>query len=245
MPSAMRGMARLSWCVWALIPAKWRISRIWTPDQLQQWARGLAVTPVGRGSTNGFYGSDLVWTGSFNTPGTYYAIASQTGANPAAYALQISGDAVSFIQPATPANAEAAAETAAPAAVTTPAEETAAVEVKSGSRPNDALAPTNQWAPLAAGQQIWYAIPYSGDGAPIQVRFSADPSNAATFTVWTPDQIARSAEDADIQPVGRGSANDALGGDQAWAGSFNTPGTYYVVVSSSAAAPASYLLQVN
>jgi hypothetical protein len=217
---------------------------VWTPDQLRQWARGDSVTPVGRGSASDVFGGDLVWAGSFNTPGTYYIIVKQTGQTPANYSLQISGTAVGFLKVAAPTSAAPAAVTGAPAAA--PAATTKpAVEAKSGKSPADALTPTGQWMPLAVGQQTWYAFFYSGDGSRVVVRMSLAQSNSATFAVWTPGDPARAAYDNTVQPVGRGSVNNALGGDLVWAGSFNTPGTYYVVVTQTGPAPANYLLAIN
>jgi hypothetical protein len=107
------------------------------------------------------------------------------------------------------------------------------------------LAPSGQWAPLAIGQRVWYAFNYSGDGSRVVVRMSIDQSNSATFAVWTPAELVQSAQDDTVQPVGRGSVNSTLGGDLVWAGSFNTPGTYYVVVTQTGSTPTNYLLTIN
>ena len=65
------------------------------------------------------------------------------------------------------------------------------------------------------------------------------------FAVWTPDEARQLALDSTTQPVGRGSEDDSLGGDQVWAGNFNTGGTYYVVVTQTGPVPANYQLTIN
>jgi hypothetical protein len=74
---------------------------------------------------------------------------------------------------------------------------------------------------------------------------AVDQSNAASFAVWTPDEARQLALDSTTQPVGRGSEDDSLGGDQVWAGNFNTGGTYYVVVTQAGPVPAHYQLTIN
>ena len=193
-------------------PADSAAFEVWTPDQLQQWAQGDTVNPVGRGSADNALGGDLVWAGSFNTPGTYYVIVSQTGSTPANYALRISGSAVSFSQPAAQPAAPASAAAAAAASVQAAAETAKpAVATKSGTGPGDALAASGQWLPLAVGQQVWYAFSYSGDGSEVTVDMTVVPGDGATFAVWTPNEVAQSAVDDTIQPVGRGIGGQRSG----------------------------------
>jgi hypothetical protein len=86
---------------------------LWTPEGIRRWGLGLEADPIGRGSTDPSAGSALVWSGSFNTPGTYY-VAVQHENNPAGttyYLLEVSGSGVS--DPGEGA-AAGASETAAP-----------------------------------------------------------------------------------------------------------------------------------
>lgn len=219
---------------------------VWTPGQLAQWARGDSVSPVGRGASNDLFGGDLIWTGNFDTAGTYYVLV--TAASPTTYALQISGDGVSFLKPAAPAKAETAAAattTTTAMATTTGVKEATQVAAKAGQGPADALTATGEWRPLAVGQTTWYAFSYPGDGSSVTVRMSLGQSDSAAFAVWTPEALARAAQDDTVQPVGRGSASDLFGGDLVWTGNFNTPGTYYVVVTQTGSAPANYALTIN
>jgi len=226
-------------------PASSAAFEVWTPAQVQQWAAGDKVSPVGRGSVDSALGGDLVWTGNFKTSGTYYVIVSQTGSTPANYSLQVSGSAVSFMKTAEKAAEPASvAQTAAPAATATSAAKPAA-ETKSGKSPADALTAAGQWAPLAVGQQVWYTFSYSGDGSQVQARMAVYPSGSADFAVWTAADLERSAQDSSIKPVGRGSVDNALGGDLVWVGSFNTGGTYYVVVTQNGSTPANYSLTIK
>lgn len=215
---------------------------VWTPDQLAQWARGDSVSPVGRGAANELFGGDLIWTGNFDTQGTYYVLV--TAASPTTYALQINGAGVSFLTPAAPTKAEtAAAATVAPAA--TAANEAPKAAVKTGQGPADALTAAGDWLPLTVGQTVWYAFTYPGDGSSVTVRMSLGQSDSAAFAIWTPDALARAAQDDAVQPVGRGSVSDLLGGDLVWTGNFNTPGVYYVVVTQTGSALANYALTIN
>ncbi len=42
-----------------------------------------------RGATDDAFGDDLVWAGSFKTPGAYYIVVEQTGANAGGYKLSV------------------------------------------------------------------------------------------------------------------------------------------------------------
>ena len=48
-----------------------------------------STSPVGRGATSDAYGGDQIWTGSFKTPGAYYIVVEQTGANEGGYKLSV------------------------------------------------------------------------------------------------------------------------------------------------------------
>ena len=62
---------------------------ILTPEQVRVWAAGQTYEPVGRGATDDAFGDDLVWTGSFKTPGAYYIVVEQIGANEGGYKLSV------------------------------------------------------------------------------------------------------------------------------------------------------------
>ncbi len=68
---------------------------VWTPANLQTMQAGQGVTPVGAGSANPYNANDLLWSGSFNTRGTYYVPVAQS-ATPGGYNLRITGSGVSF-----------------------------------------------------------------------------------------------------------------------------------------------------
>ena len=229
---------------------------VWTPENVRQWAAGEKPNPIGRGVKNDQFGGDLVWTGSFKFPGTYYVLVEQTGGTAGSYKLEISGKGVSFPPPAAattaaaaPAAKAAAATTAAaaPAAKTAAAAEPlpAAAVTKTGAGPDDALTPSGEWAPLAKGQQVWYALPQDGGGSKILVRMAVDPKNAGSFKILTPENVRLWAAGQKYEPVGRGATSDAFGGDQIWTGSFKTPGAYYIVVEQTGANEGGYKLSVQ
>lgn len=99
-----------------------------------------------------------------------------------------------------------------------------------GSGPNNAFTSAGSGRSVGQGQQHWYSFQYAGDNSPIQIRLR-NASNLV-FSVWTQQDIqnANGNYGATATPVGRSSSNDQFGGDQYWTGSFNTPGTYYVMV---------------
>ena len=70
---------------------------IYTPDEISNWQNGNGLTAVGMGSSSGANGHDLLWTGSFPTPGTYYLVAyNDSDANVTA-TVQVAGDNVTTV----------------------------------------------------------------------------------------------------------------------------------------------------
>lgn len=70
---------------------------VWTPEQIERWALGEDVEPVGRGSADPYTEGSLIWAGGFNAAGTYYVVVEHSG-NPAGasyYQLSVDGDGVS------------------------------------------------------------------------------------------------------------------------------------------------------
>jgi len=106
----------------------------------------------------------------------------------------------------------------------------AASATATGSGPDDALTPSEEWQPLAVKQSAWYAFHYDGDGSQIQVRLEAEPGDGVSFAVWTPDEVRRWRAGLEVAPVGRGSANPSAPGALIWSGNFRQEGAYYVVV---------------
>jgi hypothetical protein len=93
---------------------------VWTPDQIWHWGLGEYVEPVGRGSSDPRAEGILLWSGSFPTSGTYYAVVEHAGsrAGTSYYLLDVSGDGVSLSKPVptpspTPAEAQAGARSPA------------------------------------------------------------------------------------------------------------------------------------
>lgn len=227
---------------------------VWTPENVRQWVAGEKPAPIGSGVKNDTFGDDLVWTGSFNFPGAYYVLVEQTGRASGSYKLDISGKGVSFppakVETATAAAAATAAAPtaakAAPAAKTAAAEPVApAAKAKAGTGPDDALTPTGEWAPLAVGQKVWYALPQDGGGSKVLVRMAVDPKNSATYKILTPEQVRVWAAGQTYEPVGRGANDDAFGDDLVWTGSFKTPGAYYIVVEQTGPNAGGYKLSVQ
>ena len=102
-----------------------------------------------------------------------------------------------------------------------------------GSGPSNAFNSLGSGRSLAAGTQQWFAFQSAGDNSQIQIRLR-NASNKQ-FSVWTQQDINNAGGNygATANPVGRSTANSNFGGDQYWTGSFNTPGTYYVMVENA------------
>ncbi len=175
---------------------------VWTSDNVRNWAAGQGESPVGRGSQQARgvrpYGDDLIWSGSFRSPGVYYVVVDQTGLVPATINLKVTGSGVSAIpgpaaQAATPTAGAAQATGVPAAAVCAPIAppETLAVGGP-GSAPGQALPlPSESAYLLPAGQRAWYAFQYNGDGSQILIDLRATPDNSANFAVYTPGTLRR------------------------------------------------------
>lgn len=220
---------------------------VWTPDQYAKYQGGATVEPVGRGSANSYFGGDLIWTGNFNTAGAYYVIVT-AGSSQADYTLTITGSGVTLpaapaaqTQAAAPKANEVEAKTeAAETQATAPASTAPAAEQKKGASASDALAIDGKSANIAAGQEVWYAIPYGGGNSRMVIRMAVDSNHPASFAVYTATELANGAD-----PVGIGSVDAGLGGDLVWAGGFPDAGTVYVVVTGNSTADTGYTLSVQ
>ena len=84
-----------------VVPEGGAAFEVWTPELIERWGLGYEVEPIGRGSVDPFSSGDLVWTGNFSTPGTYYVVITHTGDQAAAsyYLLAVSGPGVSVSAP--------------------------------------------------------------------------------------------------------------------------------------------------
>jgi hypothetical protein len=243
---------------------------VWTQDNVRAWAAGGAENPVGRGSVNNALGGDLVWAGNFTIAGTYYVVVDQMGPNASSYTLSITGKSVSLpaatpmmtaVATGTSATAPttaaptgaatamatsvatmAATAVAQPTGVATPV---STAVVAGGNGPSDALSIRGTSTMVPVGGRTWYSFNYTGDRSEILVRMSVSPSLSAGFMVLTSDGVKAWQSNGTFSPIGRGSVNNALGGDLVWAGNFTIPGTYYVVVEQSGTNIGYYTLQIS
>jgi len=65
------------------------------------------------------------------------------------------------------------------------------------------------------------------------------------FSVWTPEQIRLMGRGDEVNPIGRGSADEYLLDRLSWCGCFTDAGLYYVQVEQVGAAPAHFKLTVS
>ena len=69
---------------------------VWSADNLNNWRNGTDFDATGIGTTNeSLSGDPLFWQGNFEGNNNYYLIVKNTGAQPAVYSLNVTGD-VSF-----------------------------------------------------------------------------------------------------------------------------------------------------
>lgn len=134
-----------------------------------------------------------------------------------------------------------------------------------GSSPDQALT-AGRWHTLQAGESVWYAFEYDvdyeevenkdGDNttqlnpSQVSIWLDSEPDNGKTnFEVWTPERLhqwqAQKDGDDEVQPVGRGSADDNTPGDYFWGGKLYQTGTYYVRVTNESAAASHYMLRIE
>jgi hypothetical protein len=234
-------------------PANSASFAVWTPGNVRLWAQGGKENPVGRGSPNSLYNDDLAWSGSFNLPGTYYIVVDQTGLVASTINLQVTGSGVSLVPPAgtpVPTGSSSGGSSAMVPPAVIPAYTYNFVTITPsptppGRGPGDALSVTGSSQTIQAGRRLWYAFQYSGDKSQILVRMSVWPANSVSFAVWTPTDVQLWPRAKKENPVGRGSPNSLYGGDLTWTGSFNLPGTYYVVVDQAGPVAGNFNLQVT
>ncbi len=70
---------------------------IYTPEAVSNWQNGDPLRAVGTGSSAGANGHDLLWTGLFSVPGTYYAVAYNDSDAAVSVTLNVTGDYVTTV----------------------------------------------------------------------------------------------------------------------------------------------------
>ena len=99
---------------------------------------------------------------------------------------------------------------------------------------------------LDPGDQHWYTLAYQGDGA-LEVRMHVDPDGGASFMIVTPQAVRAWAAGAELESIGRGTANKYDDADLSWSSSSAQAGTYHLVVeyTGDGQAPAFYALDAS
>ncbi len=216
---------------------------VWTPARIGDWWN---ETPIGRGAAQNINcdtgvveekgackSNDLIWTGNFDIPGTYYIQVTNPAANAMSGQLMIQGTGV-MLAPAAP---QAPSQSAAPAAVA----------VGPATDPNHAALIDNQSHTIPAGTSLWYSFNYVGDKSQILLTLVNGGSGGLKFNLFTPAQIGDWWNET---PIGRGTVQsincttgeiEAKGTCQAsdltWNGNFDLSGMYFVqVVNPTASA---------
>ena len=197
-------------------PSDGAMFMVMTPEQARLWEKTGEEKSCGCSSEDKYVGADRSWSGKFNIPGTYYIVVKHSGnhATPTDYSLTVSGKGVLV---------PVAAKSEAPAVVAATAPAAAAAETET-------MSPFEDWMAMDGGTSHWETFHYDKKDSQVELVMDAEPNNAVTFSVWTPEQVRLYGLGLDIKPVGSGTVNEKAPGDVSWSGSFTSPGTYYVRV---------------
>ncbi|HZQ08755.1 MAG TPA: hypothetical protein VFD70_19385 [Anaerolineae bacterium] len=256
---------------------------VYTPEQIaDDWFNDQ---PIGRGTAQACgaqafenntcppHSNDLIWTGRFPTPGTYYVQLVNMTNQPKSATLTVEGSGVGLIP------AQASNPQPPPPTQTVPANQTqtrptpqptqpagGTQQTASPNQPNTyftdpfhALNLTNQLQTIPANSTIWYRFEYKGDGSNIRVALLNGVLNGLGFEVYTPAQVR---EDWwNDKPIGRGTAvgcgvnqpTNSNGeplcrpdaNDLVWNGSFPLGGTYFVRVVNNTPNAVQYMLTLD
>ena len=98
---------------------------------------------------------------------------------------------------------------------------------------------------LLIGQRIWYAFHYGGNRSALRIEMNVSPPDAATFALWTPDNVLEWQHGNPEKPIGRGAPDPERDNVQVLVGSFDLSGTFYVVVDGSGPYPSTFTLSVT
>jgi hypothetical protein len=177
-----------------------------------------------------------VWSGQLFSSGRYYIVMEHAKniAAPAMYRFTIEGQNVSFPTAKMTPPVEIAP---APAAAAMP-EERMIVTGKIGGGPDEALAPTGEWAKLEAGATHWYAFKYDFDQDydDIEIKVYANPEKGVVLTVRNEEQAQMWRAEGKNEHFGCCTV-ETISGEEAdyghWLGRPGSSGTYYIVVEKA------------
>lgn len=204
---------------------------VYTPAQVAAWQNGGDLDSIGIGNSNANVSADLLWTGNFNQSGDYYVVVSQRNSGSSDYHLRISGADVWFPVPA----AEMTTDTLAMAPEMSPEMAMDSASATDGTDPNS----------LLPGAEAVVSFDYDGKAGQILASLDSDPDSAVTLSVWTPNQWQLRSQGQDVEPIGRGSANDFVAGDLSWSGNFVESGTYYLILTNGSSQNAHYTITIS
>lgn len=240
---------------------------VWSANDLNNWINGEDFDATGVGTKNEALPADLLtWQGAFQGNNNYYLIVKNPSAQPAFYALNITGNvafpstlvlstdgqpAVAQTQPAV-SSEEMGLTVEQPAAVSAPATTELGIDAAS------AVMPAKGNVQIQSGQWQWYAftpqvplsteikdedavVEYAKVDAALRVQ-----SGNVSFQVWSADDLNNWRNGTDFNATGVGTVNESLSGDPLfWQGRFEGNNTYYLIVKNTGTQPAVYSLNVT
>jgi hypothetical protein len=124
-----------------------------------------------------------------------------------------------------------------------------------GTGPDFAMSPSDQWVEIQPGQYDWYVFKYEykEKNGPMEVKLYSEPAEAAVLTLRNLDQAKLWREDGKHEhfgcctPVERDANKDGKGDYALWAAHMRATGTYYMVVehAKNVSGPAQYRIEVK
>lgn len=193
-----------------------------------------------------------LWAGTLRVSGKYYIVVehSKDFSQPVYYSFTLKGEGVSFpTVVAQPAPAAPAAPAAAPVLVEP---QPRVISPLTGTGPDFAMRPTDEWRTLQEGEFHWYAFRFAYDekraDQPIEIRIYSNPFDGAVLTVRNAEQADQWRKEGVHQhfgcctPVNEDLDKDGKPDYALWAGTLRLSGTYYIVVEHprSVSGPVNY-----
>jgi hypothetical protein len=210
---------------------------------------------IGRGTRNPVEPGYLFWQGTFEEEGLFYVMIEHGWNDDIVYTIYGAGPGLGRVAPETAeadvdamqvddTQATGAAEAPVTGAEVDEAEVTAEAEAAvEGEVPGEqaqlvdppvAQALRANWRVLNEGEAHWYSFEHRGDNLPVHIWMDVNPNEGAGFHVFDENEVADvmagTVNPNDADAVGRGTPNEEEPGHLFWRGTFENPGTYYVMI---------------
>jgi hypothetical protein len=194
---------------------------------------------IGRGTRNPVEPGYLFWQGTFEEEGLFYVMIEHGWAGDIDYTIYAAGPGLGRLPAEPDVDAMEVDDTVVDDTVvddtvvaTEPDAEIPGEQAQLVDPPVTEALRAN-WRVLGEGEAHWYTFDHRGDNLPVHIWMDVVPNEGAGFHVFDEDE-ARAVMDGTVNPidanaVGRGTPNEEEPGHLFWRGTFENPGTYYVM----------------